>query len=116
MISPPAIPDGSLFAMQQFSSATLRSLAEGPRECCCVPWRPDHERDFYVSVVDVTRYRMLVGPFERYDDALSAVDSTRQRAVDADPKAWFYSFGTCSVPKGTPTNPLFGAPAQGADR
>ena len=69
----------------------------------------DEERDFYVSVIDGERYRLLVGPFDTHDEAEQYVGPATRAAAEADPKAWFYAFGTCSLPKGEapPNAPLF---------
>ena len=64
-------------------------------------------RDFYVSVVDGPDYRLLLGPFDDHETSLGYVETARKRACEVDPKAWFYAFGTCSLPKGTRAQTVF---------
>lgn len=52
---------------------------------------------FYVSVIDGNRTGVLAGPFPTHGLALDLVDRARDLAVEIDPKAHFYSFGTCRV-------------------
>ena len=54
-------------------------------------------KNFYVSVIDGTRYNLLRGPFKTHQEALEAVDETRRMANELDPKSWFYAFGTVGV-------------------
>jgi hypothetical protein len=64
-------------------------------------------RDFYVSVVNGSDYRLLVGPFNDHKTALMYVEPARARACAVDVKAWWYAFGTCSLPKDTPAQAIF---------
>jgi hypothetical protein len=52
-----------------------------------------------VSVLDGDRHAYLAGPFEKHETALALVDTVRTLACEVDPKAWWYAFGTCSLPK-----------------
>lgn len=59
---------------------------------------PDTKPGFYyVSVVRGERdYRLLRGPFVNdHAGALAAVEAARFRSYDLDPRAAFYSYGTC---------------------
>lgn len=53
--------------------------------------------NYYVSVVDGQRVGLLLGPFKRHRQALRFVRAARAAACNADPKAWFYSYGTVRV-------------------
>jgi hypothetical protein len=54
---------------------------------------------YYVTVLDGRRYGRLLGPFiDDHAGALAMVDVVRKRAEELDPRALFYSFGTCRVP------------------
>ncbi len=55
-------------------------------------------RAFYVTIRSGSRVGYLLGPFERYDDALSSVQRGRDLATGADPFAAFDSFGTARAP------------------
>lgn len=54
---------------------------------------------YYVSVMrDRGDYRLLAGPFiDDHAAALAKVDQVRGIAEDLDPKACWYSFGTCRL-------------------
>ncbi len=55
--------------------------------------------NYYVSVIDGRRKAVLLGPFlNDHAAALNQVDAVRKKAMDLDPKAAFYSFGTCRIP------------------
>ena len=54
--------------------------------------------NYYVSCVDGGRVGLLLGPFvDDHRAALSAVEAVREAAYAADPRSWFYSFGTVRV-------------------
>lgn len=55
-------------------------------------------RVFYVSVVNGRRHGLLVGPFPTEAAARAQVGPTRTWVLDRDPWAWFYGFGTASLP------------------
>lgn len=59
--------------------------------------QPLIDKNFYVSVVDGSRYRLLRGPFKTHTEALERVEETRRLATELDPKSWFYAFGTVGV-------------------
>jgi hypothetical protein len=54
---------------------------------------------YYVSVVRGSNdYRLLRGPFVNdHAGALAAVTPARYRAYDLDPRAYWYSYGTCRM-------------------
>jgi hypothetical protein len=62
---------------------------------------PDNkDGNYYVSVIDGTRYGFLLGPFyNNHQAALDMVDRARVKAQEVDPRAHFYSFGTLRVDK-----------------
>ena len=51
--------------------------------------------DYYVSVIDGTRYALLAGPFTTHQEALNMVERTKDLAQTLDSRAVFYGFGTC---------------------
>lgn len=55
-------------------------------------------RAFYVTIRRGSRTGFLLGPYERYDDALANVERGRRLAVAADPFAHFDAFGTARAP------------------
>ncbi len=58
--------------------------------------------NYYVSVVDGPRFAVLAGPYPAHQTALDLVERVREVAIDADPRAHFYSFGTVRMPKPSP--------------
>ena len=72
-------------------------------------WSRKAGRVFYVSVEDAGRRGILLGPFETHQEALDNVRRGRELACDADRKAVFYGFGTCSAPRAQTIKPVFGA-------
>lgn len=54
--------------------------------------------EYYVTVIDGTRWATLLGPFTNdHQAALDMVDAVREKAIELDPKAHFYAFGTCRI-------------------
>jgi len=49
---------------------------------------------YYVSVVDGKRFTLLLGPFQRHQDALNRVDECYQLACKLNSWAHFYAYGT----------------------
>ena len=64
--------------------------------------------DFYVTVRDGARTGWLLGPYGDHSSALSDVERGRQLAYAANDRAWFYAYGTASVPTGTAVTTVFG--------
>jgi hypothetical protein len=61
---------------------------------------------YYVSVIDGTRFGLLLGPFENdHVKALNMVEAVRKKAEELDPWGAFYGFGTCRVPLDTQDPP-----------
>ena len=56
---------------------------------------------YYVTVKDGPRVGLLSGPYRTHAEALAKVTPVRERAVELDGKAHFYSFGTALLPPGT---------------
>lgn len=58
---------------------------------------PDTKPGFYyVSVIDGQRHIKALGPFvNNHGLALGMVDTVRAKAIEIDPKAPWYAFGTC---------------------
>lgn len=54
--------------------------------------------NYYVSVIDGPRRALLAGPWPTHAAALAMVDTVRELAVQIDPKAHFYAFGTARLP------------------
>lgn len=65
-----------------------------PGMCPCGMSCPDG-RNYYVSVVDGSRFALLLGPFPKHAWALAWVEPVRAWAEAADPRGHFYGFGTC---------------------
>lgn len=59
---------------------------------------PNH-RAFYVSMIDGTRMGRAAGPYLTHQEALDDVKRVRDAAYDIDPRSWFFSWGTCSMPE-----------------
>lgn len=74
---------------------------------------------YYVTVADGGRIGRLLGPFDNdHAGALAMVDKVRVKAEELDPRAAFYSFGTCRIPNDDSVpiragllNKYFGLPA-----
>lgn len=49
---------------------------------------------YYVSCIDGPRRALLYGPLPSHAAALAMVDQVRAVAVEVDPRAHWYSFGT----------------------
>lgn len=54
-------------------------------------------RVYYTSAIDGSRHALLTGPYDTHQQALDMVEPARDKAVELDPKAWFYAYGTCSI-------------------
>jgi len=52
---------------------------------------------YYVSVMEGPKYALLAGPYATHDEALANKQDVMNKAVELDPKAWFYAFGTASI-------------------
>ena len=62
--------------------------------------------EYYVSVIDGTRWAKILGPFTNdHQAALDMVDAVRDKAIELDRKAHFYAFGTCRL-EGNDTVPI----------
>lgn len=62
---------------------------------------------FYVSVRDGQRTGFLLGPYGDHGTALANVERGRKLACDANDRAWFYSYGTASLPADTVVSVVF---------
>jgi hypothetical protein len=71
-------------------------------------WSSRAGRVFYVSVMDGRRKGVLLGPYETHREALDNVAQGRELANEADPRASFYAFGTCSAPEARSLRTVFG--------
>jgi hypothetical protein len=54
--------------------------------------------DYFVSAVDGGRHWLLSGPYASHAAALADVDAAKKLAIDNDPRAHFFAFGTCRYP------------------
>ena len=55
--------------------------------------------EYYVSVVDGGRSALVLGPFTNdHAGAIAMVEQARIKAEGLDPRAVWYSFGTCRLP------------------
>ncbi len=79
---------------RRFNAGTFRP-AEVPVARSC--------RRFYVSGRDGSRWIPLLGPYASHLVALQHVDRGRRLAIQADRRAHFYAFGTCSLPESCKT-------------
>ena len=52
---------------------------------------------YYVSVVDGTKFGLLLGPFNTHKEAKRRVEAVREKAYALDERSWFYAFGTCGL-------------------
>ncbi len=53
---------------------------------------------FYVSVNRGDDHGLLVGPFDRFEEALAMVDRAQTLAETVDPAASGYTYGVCRAP------------------
>lgn len=68
----------------------------------------DASRVFYVTCRDAGRVGWLLGPYETHQEAIESVDTGRSLAIDMNPWAHFYEFGTASLPRdGKQPSPVF---------
>lgn len=51
--------------------------------------------NYYVSAVDGPKFALLAGPYTSHAQALDMVPTVTEIAMQLDPKAAFYGFGTC---------------------
>ena len=80
--------------------------------------------EYYVTVVDGPRWAKLLGPFtDNHQAALDMVDAVREKAIEIDPKAHFYAFGTCRIEgddkvpvRAGRLNQFFGLPTERAEK
>lgn len=64
---------------------------------------------FYVSVVNGTQRGLLLGPYAAQSEAEANLDRARDLAVEVDPWAHHYAFGTARVENGVlPTGRMNG--------
>lgn len=78
--------------------------------CECGEGHPDGT-SFFVSCIEdegQRRKSYLLGPYATHEEALANVDRGRKLAVDNDPKAYWYSFGTCSIAEQTDKKGVLG--------
>lgn len=54
---------------------------------------------YYVTVVNGQRVGWLLGPYRTHGEAEGEVDRGRELAMEADPFAHFYAFGTARAPE-----------------
>lgn len=59
---------------------------------------PDHTA-FYVSAIDGERFARMAGPFASLEAAQAAVASTRAQAEEINSRAFWWAWGTCSMPE-----------------
>lgn len=57
----------------------------------------DERRYYYVSQLRDSSVRLLFGPFDTHEEALSAVDLARGYVIARDPWSEFDAFGTVSM-------------------
>lgn len=63
---------------------------------CVTGYLPDlTPGNYYVSVKDDGKAGLVVGPFDNHKDALLKVSETRRLAGEHNPRAVWWSFGTC---------------------
>lgn len=58
---------------------------------------PDHTA-FYVSAIDGPKTYLVAGPYGTHQTALDRVEDVRSHASEADGRAHFMYWGTCSLP------------------
>lgn len=78
--------------------------------CECGEGHPDGT-SFFVSCIEdegQRRKSYLLGPYSTHAEALANIDRGRKLAVENDPKAHWYSFGTCSISEPTERKGVFG--------
>lgn len=63
---------------------------------------------YYVSVMDGGRKGFLLGPYSSHEEALANVERGCKLANEADDRAWFYAYGTCSAPADRTIATVFG--------
>ena len=93
-----------------------KSLREFVETCApilpCGCDKPHHILDvFFVSCVEDSGQRrnaLLLGPYDTHEEAIANVDRGRNLAETSDPKAYWYSFGTCSIRGPTEQKGVFG--------
>lgn len=58
--------------------------------------KPDTKPGFYyVSVVDGSKYALMLGPFETHEEALAMVKQCRDKAEEIEPRSYWWQWGTC---------------------
>ena len=55
---------------------------------------------YYVSIKDAGKFAVVVGPFQTHQEALNMVEPAITAGHEADPKSWFYAWGTCKMENG----------------
>lgn len=64
-------------------------------------------RDYYVTVRDAGRTGFLLGPYAEHADALANVERGKALAEAANSRAFWYAFGTSSLPAGVAAPVVF---------
>lgn len=69
---------------------------------CGKPKGHDAGSDFFVSNIRNGKgWRPILGPYKTHDEALANVDRGRKLTEEADPQAFWDSFGTCKKDAGS---------------
>ena len=75
--------------------ASVRESVDTQCDCGEVDHHPG--ANYYVTVIDGSRWRCLAGPFVNHRDALRMVGPARNKAQELDDRAAFYAFGTTAM-------------------
>lgn len=92
-------------SLREFVETCAPTLSCG----CNKPHEPG--TSFFVSCIEDSGQRrnaLLLGPYDTHEEALANVDRGRKLAEANDPKAHWYSFGTCSINGPTERKGVFG--------
>lgn len=79
----------------------------GKETCTCGKRHPFGAK-FYVTARDAGRTALVAGPYDTHAEAIAKLPEAKAAAIENEPRAHFYSFGTAAVPRSKAKPSVFG--------
>lgn len=67
------------------------------QETCTCGGRHPKGAKFYVTARDAGRTSLVAGPYDTHAEAIAKLPTAKALAIESEPRAHFYSFGTAAV-------------------
>jgi hypothetical protein len=96
---------------EKHHTATFERAAEARRtgkETCTCGKRHPFGAKFYVTARDAGRTSLVAGPYDTHAEAIAKLPEAKATAIENEPRAHFYSFGTAAVPRSKARPSVFG--------